>query len=476
MKSRKKDFIYGLFITTPFFWRCTMFTKTKNLIASVCLQMYRCLIYLYGPPIQLASTTTGILRSSCHYAFTPLLGKQITQPTPKKKSLSVMALRDTIVFACFLLMPLIQAQSAPRLNNTNFAGSDIGVVWNANDPGKCQTECDKNKNCKAWTWVRPGAIPAVPRPNLAGFCALKGTLPKKTSDNCCVSGYAAGGKGNTDMVIGTVTGMATITDENAKDQIFAMRWKQEKRDVVFEFDYLIDRSHTSPVYVGAWLYKGSMAFGGYTPTVIPTFGKGTVPIRVTLPLEAIVSDAVEVFFFESGQQPFIKRRFPLHRSWTLQENPVKAIPADQQHCQDYANQAVAQQQRNQQLGCGLSGPQWNPNYNDHYNWCMQGENLKYTRGEQQRRQIALEQCATRKQSTDTVTPLLIPGTDTPSATPITIPKPGVPSVTPLPIPHPATPSPQSSVYPDNIFWVPQMVPGLRNLVNNDPLSSWRTDV
>ena len=64
----------------------------------------------------------------------------------------------------------------------------------------------------------------------------------------------------------------------------------------------------------------------------------------------------------------------------------------QRSCQDYANSGVSQQQRNLKAGCGLRGPQWNGNYNDHFNWCMHGENLKYTQTEQQTRQDALDRC------------------------------------------------------------------------------------
>jgi len=75
-----------------------------------------------------------------------------------------------------------------------------------------------------------------------------------------------------------------------------------------------------------------------------------------------------------------------------------AASSRQRSCQDYAKNAVSQQQRNQGARCGLRGPQWNPNYNDHYNWCMHGENLKYTSTEQQKRQLALERCGTRAHS------------------------------------------------------------------------------
>ena len=76
----------------------------------------------------------------------------------------------------------------------------------------------------------------------------------------------------------------------------------------------------------------------------------------------------------------------------------------QNSCQDYANIGISQQQQNLEMRCGFKGPEWNANYNDHFNWCMHGENLKHTPGAQQKRQDALDRCGAT-----TPSPTLDPG-------------------------------------------------------------------
>jgi len=255
-----------------------------------------------------------------------------------KKRLSAVVRGSAIVLGSFLFFNPIYAQGSSHLNNVNLAGNDIGFVGDVNDANRCETECNKNGKCKAWTWVRPGALPFLPRPGLKGFCALKGSIPNKTQDNCCISGYAKA-RGQTDNII--VGRVGTILD--------------------------------------------------------------------------------------TGRSPEVSR---------------------QRSCQDYARNAVSHQQRNQGARCGLRGPQWNPNYNDHFNWCMRGENLKYTQVEQRKRQDALARCGAGTPAPRSATLMPIPGPKAPAVTPVPIPGPAIDpglggqtpqgqrGVLPLPIPKP----------------------------------------
>ncbi len=90
-------------------------------------------------------------------------------------------------------------------------------------------------------------------------------------------------------------------------------------------------------------------------------------------------------------------------------SPVWASSENYRACQDYANNAVNQQFGNMETGCGFSGPEWNENYSDHFNWCMRGENIKYAQSEYQKRQRALTQCDAGRSSPQFVSPLPIPG-------------------------------------------------------------------
>ena len=46
-----------------------------------------------------------------------------------------------------------------------------------------------------------------------------------------------------------------------------------------------------------------------------------------------------------------------------------AIADDNLDCRVYATKAVAQQEKNQLLGCGLKGVGWSTNFQEHFNWC-----------------------------------------------------------------------------------------------------------
>lgn len=63
-------------------------------------------------------------------------------------------------------------------------GSDLrpGFDLPAPDPVLCKQACDKDTNCKAYTYVRPGYQGRTAR------CWLKSAVPAAVKNNCCVSG------------------------------------------------------------------------------------------------------------------------------------------------------------------------------------------------------------------------------------------------------------------------------------------------
>lgn len=87
-------------------------------------------------------------------------------------------------------------------------------------------------------------------------------------------------------------------------------------------------------------------------------------------------------------------------------------------CSTYAQSGVDQQQQNLDMSCGLVGPEWNPKFDDHYNWCMHGENVAHAEGEKSRRQDAVDKCAAASGTPNSVSPILIPGPQTKSISPI----------------------------------------------------------
>ena len=65
----------------------------------------------------------------------------------------------------------------------NRNGSDIqNMDLPAPDPALCSAECDRNEQCRAWTYVKPGIQGENAR------CWLKNPVPEATPDDCCTSG------------------------------------------------------------------------------------------------------------------------------------------------------------------------------------------------------------------------------------------------------------------------------------------------
>jgi hypothetical protein len=66
---------------------------------------------------------------------------------------------------------------------TDRPGSDYRNFRLANDqPGLCARQCEQERRCEAYTYVKPGVQGAQAR------CWLKHSAPQPVSDDCCVSG------------------------------------------------------------------------------------------------------------------------------------------------------------------------------------------------------------------------------------------------------------------------------------------------
>lgn len=94
---------------------------------------------------------------------------------------SVVILSMTMLFALGLSAP---AQE----NNTNLKGSDYRSFWlNQPNYGACAQACAAEARCRAWTYVKPGVQ------GRRAKCWLKSGVPRRTADNCCISGVKGGG-------------------------------------------------------------------------------------------------------------------------------------------------------------------------------------------------------------------------------------------------------------------------------------------
>ena len=66
--------------------------------------------------------------------------------------------------------------------NTDRYGSDYNCIRGVETPAACRTRCSEETQCKAYTWVKPGAIEPE------AICCLKDAVPPATRNNNCVSG------------------------------------------------------------------------------------------------------------------------------------------------------------------------------------------------------------------------------------------------------------------------------------------------
>lgn len=66
-------------------------------------------------------------------------------------------------------------------------GSDISCLFPIANANVCQSMCDNNDDCVAFTWVRPQAIMQEPW-NGQPICCLKNAAVPPQANKCCVSG------------------------------------------------------------------------------------------------------------------------------------------------------------------------------------------------------------------------------------------------------------------------------------------------
>lgn len=66
-------------------------------------------------------------------------------------------------------------------------GSDINCLFPIPNANVCQSMCDNNDDCVAFTWVRPQAIMQEPW-NGQPICCLKNAAVPPQANKCCVSG------------------------------------------------------------------------------------------------------------------------------------------------------------------------------------------------------------------------------------------------------------------------------------------------
>jgi hypothetical protein len=94
-----------------------------------------------------------------------------------------------LIFAFAIGLPTLGAaqDSSSFMRNTNLFGRDYHNFEMSNpDVGigarVCMDECRKDRNCRAWTYVKRGIQGPMAR------CWMKHSVPRATPNQCCISG------------------------------------------------------------------------------------------------------------------------------------------------------------------------------------------------------------------------------------------------------------------------------------------------
>jgi hypothetical protein len=74
------------------------------------------------------------------------------------------------------------------------------------------------------------------------------------------------------------------------------------------------------------------------------------------------------------------------------------LKCKKRNCQAYAQGAVYDYNDSKKLGCIYTGPQWNPDYNYHYSWCMTGNNISFREAEENARHVKHKECICKNYS------------------------------------------------------------------------------
>ncbi len=100
--------------------------------------------------------------------------------------------RRRLLGACLAALALMVAGLAaqPALAPANFdrpGGDYSSSPVLSGDPDDCALACEHDRRCRAWTFAYPTELMA------SAVCWLKGSVPARVADICCVSGVRGAG-------------------------------------------------------------------------------------------------------------------------------------------------------------------------------------------------------------------------------------------------------------------------------------------
>src|ERR1700750_2380909 len=93
--------------------------------------------------------------------------------------------------ACLMALMFAAGLAArPAVAPSNFARPGavyLSPVIPSGDPADCALLCERDKRCHAWSFNYPTD------PAIGAMCWLKGSVPARIADTCCVSGIRGAG-------------------------------------------------------------------------------------------------------------------------------------------------------------------------------------------------------------------------------------------------------------------------------------------
>ena len=90
------------------------------------------------------------------------------------------------VLAC-LAAAGIARPAAAQANFDRPGGDYTSAPISSGDPADCALLCEHDRRCRAWSFNYPTVIES------SAVCSLKGSVPARVPDNCCVSGVRGAG-------------------------------------------------------------------------------------------------------------------------------------------------------------------------------------------------------------------------------------------------------------------------------------------
>jgi hypothetical protein len=93
-----------------------------------------------------------------------------------------------VLTACLCLLLSLTPQARSQVGFDRRGGDYTSFSIRSGDPAACAARCEREARCRAWSFVYPGS-------DREATCWLKGTVPARTADACCVSGVKGAGLG-----------------------------------------------------------------------------------------------------------------------------------------------------------------------------------------------------------------------------------------------------------------------------------------